>query len=562
MSAAETLVAPRPSVADALREAAGDAVLELDPAGTVLQARFAGAALAALAPGLTPSASLCASVHEADRAALRQALESVHTTGGVVRVHTHMGAAPGQCVEWRIAAGRAEGRPRLVAVGRDTGEQRQAEQRLRHLATHDALTELPNRSLLDERLREAAQQSAESGMAFSLGVIDLDGFKRINDSLGHPVGDELLRAVAARLRNLMRQGDTLARVGGDEFVLVLPRVGRAADLLQVGRRITAALEAPFAIAARQLHISASVGFACCPEHAQDPVRLLSQADLALYRAKGAGKNRTVVYDKEWECAEDGLSMESALRTGFANGEFFPVYQPIVELASGRIVGAEALMRWNRPGHGLIPPASFIPAAESIGLIDALGSWMLRAACVQSADFQQRSDTALFVSVNVSPSQFHTDLVQTVREALALRATPGTQLRLEITESALMRNPKHSAQMLEQLADLGVRLAVDDFGTGYSSFAYLRDFPLSTLKVDRSFVASLPASKKDAAICTALFALARELGLQCVAEGVETAAQAQFLREHGCPLGQGFFLGQPMTAPQFLAYLDARRSVRA
>jgi diguanylate cyclase (GGDEF)-like protein len=399
-------------------------------------------------------------------------------------------------------------------------------------------------------------------MAFSLGVIDLDGFKRINDSLGHPVGDELLRAVAARLRNLMRQGDTLARVGGDEFVLVLPRVGRAADLLQVGRRITAALEAPFAIAGRQLHISASVGFACCPEHAQDPVRLLSQADLALYRAKGTGKNRTVVYDKEWECGEDGLSMESALRAGFAHGEFFPVYQPIVELASGRIVGAEALMRWNRPGHGLVPPASFIPVAESIGLIDALGSWMLRAACVQSADFQQRSDTALFVSVNVSPSQFHTDLVQTVREALALRAMPGTRLRLEITESALMRNPKHSAAMLEQLADLGVRLAVDDFGTGYSSFAYLRDFPLSTLKVDRSFVASLPASKKDAAICTALFALARELGLQCVAEGVETAAQAQFLREQGCPLGQGFFLGQPMTAPQFLAYLDARRQARA
>lgn len=556
MQAAAVTLGRIPTQADALRLAAGDAVLELDTRGRVLDRHFAPDAPPSLLSMFEPGDDLVAHVHADDRAAVRTALEAASLGGELARLQARLIADPQPLdVEWRIASCRVDGRARLVAVARNTSEQQRTEQRLRHLATHDALTALPNRSFLDEQLPALARQAALNDESLALGVVDLDGFKRINDSLGHPAGDELLRAVASRLSSVVRDTDVVARTGGDEFVVVLPHVGCAAELQQMGRRITAALEAPVPVAGQLLHVSASVGFAVYPDHATDVVRLTSNADMALYRAKAAGKNRTVIYDPHWGSGEDSFSLETALRAGFAAGQFFPVYQPILEVTTGRVVGCEALMRWHRPGVGLVAPSAFIPVAESMGLIDALGMWILRAACVQVLAFERLTGKALFVAVNVSPAQFHGDLARKVLDSLALAGLAPERLRLEITEGTLMRDPRLTEEVLRALAAQKVRLAVDDFGTGHSSFAYLRNFPLSTLKVDRTFIANLPHSRKDSAICSALFHLSDALGLQCVAEGVETEEQMGFLRERHCLLAQGYLLGKPMQANEFVDYLS-------
>jgi diguanylate cyclase (GGDEF)-like protein len=551
-------LAPVPTEVDALRLAAGDVVLELDAQGKILRTDFSSTAPEAIRDLFELAAHITANVHLDDRTKLRRALQTARLQDELTCIQVRVLAeAETLELEWRIAPCRIEGRPRLVAVARNASEQHRNEQRLRYLATHDALTTLPNRSFLDEQLPELARQAAENDETLALGVIDLDGFKRINDSLGHPAGDELLRTVAGRLMRVVRETDVVVRMGGDEFVVVLPRVGCTEDLLQTGRRITAALEAPVALAGKLVHISGSVGFAVYPDHASDIVRLNSHADTALYRAKAAGKNRTVVYDPQWNVGEDRLSMESALRAGFAAGEFFPVYQPILDVATGRVVGCEALMRWDRPGFGLVPPSTFIPVAESIGLIDALGLWMLRAACMQVLAFEKHTGQRLFVSVNLSPAQFHGDLAQKVFQSLALTGLPGERLRLEITEGALMRDPQLTEQVLKELTQHKVSFAIDDFGTGHASFAYLRNFPLHTLKIDQTFIEKLPSSRKDAAICSALFQLAEELGLQCVAEGVETLEQWQFLREKRCTLAQGYLLGRPMPANEFVQFLTEK-----
>lgn len=543
---------------DALRQAAGDVVLELDPHGKILRTNFGPFAPAAIRSLFEFAAHITAKVHLEDRTKLRRALQSARLDDKLVRVQVRLLAETETFdFEWRIAPCRIESRPRLIAVARNASEQQRNEQRLRYLATHDALTTLPNRSFLDEQLPALARQAAENDETLAFGVIDLDGFKRINDSLGHPAGDELLRTVARRLMQVVRGSDVVVRMGGDEFVVVLPRVGCTEDLMQMGRRITAALEAPVSLSGQRVHISGSVGFAVYPDHASDIVRLNSLADTALYRAKAAGKNRTVVYDPQWNVGEDCLTVESALRAGFAAGEFFPVYQPIFEVGTGRVVGCEALMRWNRPGFGLVPPTTFIPVAESVGIIDALGMWMLRAASMQVLAFERQTGQRLFVSVNLSPVQFHGDLVHKVQQSLALTGLPGERLRLEITEGALMRDPQMTKQVLNALTQQKVSFAIDDFGTGQASFAYLRNFPLHTLKIDRTFIEKLPESRKDAAICSALFRLADELGLQCVAEGVETAEQWQFLRDKSCTLAQGFLLGRPMTADEFVQFLTEK-----
>lgn len=544
-----------PTEVDALRQAAGDVVLELDAHGKVLRTSFGPLAPESIQTLFEPAAHITANIHLDDRAKLRRALQSARLDDALVRIQVRVLAeAETFDFEWRIAPCRIEGRARLIAVARNASEQQRNEQRLRYLATHDTLTTLPNRSFLDEQLPELARQAAENDETLAFGVIDLDGFKRINDSLGHPAGDELLRTVARRLMQVVRGSDVVVRMGGDEFVVVLPRVGCTEDLMQTGRRITAALEAPVSLSGQRVHISGSVGFAVYPDHASDIVRLNSLADTALYRAKATGKNRTVVYDPQWNVGEDCLTVESALRAGFAAGEFFPVYQPIFEVATGRVVGCEALMRWNRPGFGLVPPATFIPVAESVGIIDALGMWMLRAASMQVLAFERETGQRLFVSVNLSPAQFHGDLAHKVQQSLALTGLPGERLRLEITEGALMRDPQTTEQVLTALTKQKVSFAIDDFGTGHASFAYLRNFPLHTLKIDRTFIEKLPESRKDAAICSALFRLADELGLQCVAEGVETVEQWQFLRGKRCTLAQGFLLGRPMAADEFVQFL--------
>ncbi len=442
-------------------------------------------------------------------------------------------------------------------VGRDITEQQATEERLRHLATHDALTGLPNRSLLADRLHMAIAQARRTGRGFSVLALDLDRFKKINDALGHAIGDALLRVAADRLREMLRNVDTLARVGGDEFVSILPGAITEAEIQTVARRMIAAMQSAFELQGHTLYVGASVGAATFPDHGDDEVRLLTHADTAMCRAKETGKARCIVYSRQkFNQQEYDISMEAAMFDAIRNGEFCLHYQPIVDAKTTQIVGFEALMRWMRPDQGLVSPVQFIPMAESNGLINLLGSWALKSACMQIRRFQEAAGRKLYVSVNVSPRQFRNEhFLKGMDDALRLAGLDGAQLLLEITEGILMSDPEHAEAMLTQISTRGVRIAIDDFGTGYSSLAYLKRFPISTLKIDRAFIQDLPGSAKDAAICNAVLSLGDHLNLSTVAEGVETPEQLVYLARQGCAMVQGFHTGRPMMPEAALAVLQ-------
>ena len=548
-----------------LMEAAGDAVFRLDDSGRILyasqralelvggDARLHGTALAELSP-------------IADRDALVHTLQQVTKSGlagkVIVRLATHKTTLwfELQITRFSTSAGRDE----LLAVGRDITEQQATEERLRHLATHDALTGLPNRSLLTDRLQMAIAQAKRTGRGFSVLALDLDRFKKINDALGHVIGDALLRVAGERLRETLRTVDTLARIGGDEFVAILPGATTEAEIQTVARRMIANMQLPFEIAGHTLYVGASIGAATYPEHGDDNVRLLTHADTAMCRAKDTGKARCVVYNPlKFNQQEYDVSMEAAMFDAVRNGEFCLHYQPIVDAVTCQIVGYEALMRWLRPEQGLISPAHFIPMAESNGLINLLGAWALKSACMQIKRFQQAAGRPLYVSVNVSPRQFRNDnFLEVMDHALTLSGLTGNELLLEITEGILMSDPEHAEATLNLITARGVRIAIDDFGTGYSSLAYLKRFPISTLKIDRAFIADLPESVKDVAICNVVLSLASHLNLSTVAEGVENQQQLEFLARQGCTLIQGFHTGRPMTPDAAIASLqtEAARSV--
>jgi len=441
-------------------------------------------------------------------------------------------------------------------IGRDMSAQHATEQQLRHQATHDALTELPNRLLLSDRIRMVIAGARRSGQGFSVATIGLDSFKKVNDGLGHPVGDEVLRMAAARLRKTLRDSDTLARVGGDEFVAVLPGTFSEGQIKLVSGRLLAALQSPFEIEGHTIYLSASVGVSVYPQHAEDEVRLVALADAALSRAKETGKARSVIYSqRESGPPEHDISLEAAMFNAVREGEFLLYYQPIVGARSRIIEGFETLMRWKHPTLGMVPPVRFIPIAETNGLINLLGAWALKAACAQIKQFSEVAKRELYISVNISPRQFRNDkFLDVLDDALAFSGTPGRQLVLEITEGTLMVDPVHAESILCKMAEREARIAIDDFGTGYSSLAYLRRFPISVLKVDRAFIKDLPASGKDAAISNAVLDLAKHMDLSVVAEGVETEAQLNWLDERGCHYVQGYLTGKPMPAHVALAAL--------
>ncbi len=542
---------------DSLMEAAGDVVFRLNGKGEILHASRRTIDL--ISPGVTLSGLMLSDLAPlADRPAIaavvKQALGSIRPARLNARINAH---AATHLFELQISAyATATDEAELLAIGRNISTQQATEERLRHLATHDALTGLPNRSLLSDRLRMAIAQARRTGKGFSVLVLDLDGFKKVNDALGHPVGDALLRVASERLREMLRDVDTLARVGGDEFVAVLPSTLTEADIQIVARRMISAIQLPFDIQGNALYVSTSIGAAIYPDHGDSEVKLLAHADTAMYRAKETGKARCVIYNHQtFTLPEHDVSMEAAMFEAVRNGEFLLHYQPIVDAETRQIMGFEALMRWMHPTLGLISPLQFIPMAENNGLINLLGAWVLKAACVQIRRFEEAAGRRLYVAVNVSPRQFRNDQFLTIMdEAIALSGLHGSQLLLEITEGILMSDPEHAEALLTAIAARDVRIAIDDFGTGYSSLAYLKNFPINTLKIDRAFIKDLPLSIKDAAICNVVLSLASHLNLSTVAEGVENEDQLEFLATQGCALIQGFHTGRPLLPEAALALL--------
>ena len=437
-------------------------------------------------------------------------------------------------------------------------ERRANEERLRHQAYHDSLTGLPNRTSLVERVGEAIRRGGRNGETFAVLFLDLDSFKDVNDSLGHPVGDLLLKAVAERLQPALREEDTVARLGGDEFVVTLLQLKRTEHAAVVAEKIlTAVSGTPYAIEGRELSITASIGISVFPEDGKDVNELIKNADAALYHAKKMGRNNFQFFSKDIGARAFAiLSMEHSLRRALDRGEFLLHFQPQMELVSGRTVGAEALIRWMHPDMGMVSPAEFIPIAEERGLIVAIGDWVINEACRQNREWQQAGLPAIPVAVNLSALQFrHKSLIDKIAAALSKSALSAAFLEMELTESAVMQDSESAVSTMRAMKEMGLHLSIDDFGTGYSSLNYLKRFPLDKLKIDRSFVRGLPDDADDAAIANAVLGMARALRLKVIAEGVENAHQAEFLRQHGCDEIQGYYFGRPMPAEQFARFLQ-------
>jgi diguanylate cyclase (GGDEF)-like protein len=437
----------------------------------------------------------------------------------------------------------------VVAVVRDISARKRAEQTLTSMAYYDPLTALANRALLQDRLRLALIEADRHERLVAVMLLDLDRFKTINDTLGHEAGDALLRETARRLEVCTRPGDTVARLGGDEFTLVLSDIAHIDDVSRVAQKVMDTFAAPFRITGRELFVTASIGITLYPFDEKSAEDLLKCADAAMYHAKDEGRNNFQFYSAEMNAKSmRQLTLESALRHALERGELELHYQPQVSLADGRIVGAEALLRWNHPELGPVPPCEFIPLAEETGLIVPIGEWALRRACRQNRAWQQAGYPPIRIAVNLSLRQFRQrELREVVGRILAETGLEARWLELELTESLLTRDVERMTAVLRGMKDMGITISVDDFGTGYSSLSYLQRFPLDTLKIDRSFVAGIGAENDRGAIATAIIAMARSLKLNVVAEGLETPGELAFLRAHGCHAAQGYYFSRPLPA---------------
>ena len=464
----------------------------------------------------------------------------------------------------------------LIFQIQDITDRKRAEEQLLHDAFHDALTGLPNRALFMDHVKMAIQRSRRSGdRLFAALFLDLDRFKIVNDSLGHMVGDQLLVGIAHRLEACLRPGDTVARLGGDEFTILLEDLAENEDAIDVARRVQEAVTQPFNIGGHEVFTTASIGIALSTAGYERAEDLLRDADTAMYRAKTQGKKRHVVFDKAMhDRAMELLQLETDLRRAISRREFFLHYQPIVCLETGKVSSYEALVRWRHPERGLVMPGEFISVAEETGLIIPLGQWVLGEACRQMREWQRlfRIDPEVTVSVNLSSRQFsQADLIEQVSSALRETGLHASSLKLEITESMVMENIDTAIGMLTQLKNLGVGLSIDDFGTGYSSLSYLHRFPIDTLKIDRSFVTQMTDNTENAEIVRTIVTLARSLGMNVIAEGVETRAQLTQLHDLGCDFGQGYLFSKPVGASaalelllksEFASLIESRQDVES
>jgi diguanylate cyclase (GGDEF)-like protein len=444
----------------------------------------------------------------------------------------------------------------------DAIERARAEEEIRHQALHDPLTGLPNRALFVDRLDLALAHGARRGSTVAVLFIDLDHFKLVNDSLGHSTGDELLRMIGARLDESIRPGDTVARFGGDEFVVICDDLDCVEDAVDVAQRLARALERPFGLGGAEHHVRASIGVATSGGVDRAADDLIREADAAMYGAKEGGRDRCEVFDEDMRTrALKRLRTENELVRALETDELVVHYQPVVSLAAGQVVGVEALVRWLHPERGMIPPDQFIPVAEDSGSIVRLGEHVLRLACRQAALWRQERSAPLWLSVNLSVRQFaQANLADVLDDILAETGLDGHALKLEITESALMKDPDSAARTLQRVKERGPSIVLDDFGTGYSSLAYVQRFPIDVIKIDRSFIRDLAAGT-DATIVSAIVSMARGIGVPVVAEGVETAEQAAVLRALGCDFAQGYHYAKPLAVDEVAPLLAGSLPVR-
>jgi diguanylate cyclase (GGDEF)-like protein len=439
----------------------------------------------------------------------------------------------------------------------------ESEQQLAHQANYDQLTGLPNRNLALDRLTQAIKWAKRDGRSVLTMFLDLDRFKQVNDSLGHAAGDELLREAAQRLQSSVRDSDTVSRLGGDEFLVICPEMTEQADWQQCATQMLKVLSAPFFIGDHEFFIGASIGVAAYPQGGTEPQKLLKNADIAMYAAKERGRNRYCYYDPSMDAAAiEGVRLENNLRHALRRNEFRLVFQPIVAIGSGRIVAAEALLRWTNKELGEIPPEKFIPVAEETGLIHEIGEWLLTEACHAIASIQP--DHRFRIAINLSSKQFSRPgrLLECILSALRQSGLMPNQLELEITESILIDDRPEITELISQLDRIGVRLSLDDFGTGYSALNYLQRFPFDVLKIDRSFTSQIPGSKENSSLIRAIIAMAHALELEVVAEGLETREQAGFLLVYHCEYGQGYLYSQPMPAEHLQAHLAGAQAILA
>jgi diguanylate cyclase (GGDEF)-like protein/PAS domain S-box-containing protein len=549
----------RPAVVQALMTLANGLAAEIDLEGNILAVSDTTATLLDFPREFLTDQGFFDLVHPEDVERVRNCLIECFRgapTGATVRMLR--GMTDLLWVQLKVVRCNEDSqRPTFALWGQDITELKAGQEQLRDLALHDPLTGLGNRTLLKEHIAKAIENGANAiangdaqGSQFAVVLLDLDGFKRVNDSLGHAVGDELLKSAAQRLVSVLRSEDVVTRMGGDEFVIVLNGPSNEKTLHAVATRILNAIERPFKIQDMSLHVTTSIGIATYPEHGSSEETLVKHADLAMYRAKGKGKNTIEVFNNAMADEQNfSLSLESGMFEGVQNGEFCLHYQPICDPLNKAVKGVEALMRWNRGGR-MVPPAEFIPLAEQSSYINLLGEWALRTACMQMAQWDKKGLHLQYMSVNVSPRQFmYPGFPKAVWQAIADAGIAGDRLMLEITETTLAQNPTRATEVLGELSQLGVRFAVDDFGTGYSSLAYLKDFPLSVLKIDRSFIKDMPQSESDQKIVSAVLDLARAFGLTTVGEGVETEEHRAMLYEKGCTAIQGYLVSRPLPSAE-------------
>jgi diguanylate cyclase (GGDEF)-like protein/PAS domain S-box-containing protein len=491
---------------------------------------------------------------------------------GAAKLRPRDGGA-GRPVSLHLTEYTSSGEPHVLVRLRDASEQHEVQEQLKHLANYDSLTGLPNRVLFRDRLGQAMARAKRHSQAMALMFLDLDRFKVVNDELGHEAGDLLLQHVAKTLSSCLRAGDsvsrddtqlhTLSRLGGDEFTLIIENVGSPEDAAHVARRMLEALAVPFVLGEEELVVTASIGISIYPTDDADLDTLIRHTDMAMYRSKSLGRATYSFFSEDLSAAVTArVSLEGSLRRAVEREEFVLHFQPKADLRSGKINGVEALLRWHRPGHGLVPPDRFVSVLEDTGLILPVGAWVIRAACQQLAAWDRLGLPPLRLAVNLSARQFrHLYLASMIEDSLRENAIDPQRLEIELTESLLMEDNEPTRAMLDSFRRLGVRLAIDDFGTGHSSLSYIQRFAIDTLKIDRSFVQSLPENSEDAAICSAVIALGRNMKMCVVAEGVETPEQAHVLRELGCDEVQGYWISRAMPgadfAPWYLNYSRTR-----